>query len=246
MKILDTLPGDSAVIILSGGLDSTIAMRLCVEKYGRENVKALTFLYGQKQSYEIQKAIESTTYLGVTHRILDLSILGEIAMGFSANVDPNIEMPTIKQVLGNPQPKTYVPNRNMILLSLAASFAETVNIPNIFTGLQATDLYNYWDTTGRFIGKMNDVLSENRTFKPHISAPFSGLTKKQELELLFELDGNDAYKLIEKTLTCYNPTIDHLSCGNCPSCSERIKAFIDIGRVDPIKYIPTARLPWRN
>ena len=104
------------VLILSGGMDSTIAMRICVEKYGAENVKALSFFYGQRQRLELERAKESTSLLGVKHKILDLSILGEIGQGFSANVDTGIQMPIIKDVLGDPSPKTEVPNRNMILI----------------------------------------------------------------------------------------------------------------------------------
>lgn len=237
MNILERLPDTTGcVIILSGGLDSTIAMRLAVEKYGSKNVFALTFDYGQKQVVEIKRAKQSTQLLGVSHKVLNLSILGEIGQGFSANLDQNIHMPTIKEILGDPQPKTYVPNRNMILLSVAAAFAETKNVEYILTGLQATDQYGYWDTTQRFIDKMNNVLSENRKTKINIIAPFSDLSKKDELLILKEIDGN--LDLTKHTLTCYNPKkFTDVSCGNCPSCSERIKAFMDIGEQDTIFYV---------
>ena len=132
MNILNSLPDtNKVVVILSGGMDSTIAMRFCVEKYGANNVYALTFDYNQKQNVEIEKAKESTKLLGVEHKILDLTVLGNLSQGFSANVDKTIDMPSIKDVLGDPTPKTYVPNRNMILMSLAAAYAETKNIEYI-------------------------------------------------------------------------------------------------------------------
>ena len=117
---------NGCVMILSGGMDSTIAMRLAVERYGRENVSVLTFFYGQKQKREIEMAKISTNMLGVKHKVVDASFLGEIAQGFSANTDSAITMPTIKDVLGDPRPKTYVPNRNMILMSIAAAYARSI------------------------------------------------------------------------------------------------------------------------
>lgn len=232
--IINSLPDtEKIVIILSGGMDSTIAMRIAVEKYGKENVTALTFNYGQKQVYEIEKAKASTRYLGVTHKVLDASFLSDISQGFSANVDSHIDMPTIEDVLGDPRPKTYVPNRNMILLSIAAAYAETVGADTIFCGLQSTDEYSYHDTTPRFIEKINSVLDENRILKIKICAPFVNLSKHDELLILNELDDME---ILNNTLTCYNPQ-GGLSCGVCPSCSERLKAFKTSGFKDPIPYV---------
>ena len=228
------------VVILSGGMDSTIAMRLAVEKYGKDNVSALTFYYGQKQKREIDMAKMSTNLLGVKHKVVDASFLGDISKGFSANVDTDMEMPTIRDVLGDPRPKTYVPNRNMILMSIAAAYAETRNVDTVITGLQSTDEYNYHDTTARWINKVNDLLSENRILKIKLIAPFSSLSKNQELSILKELDGN--LNLTVYTLTCYNPNPQHESCGICPSCSERINGFASIGEVDKIPY--STLIPW--
>jgi len=219
-----------------------VAMRLCVEKYGRENVRALTFYYGQKQSIEINKARSSTSLLGVRHKVLDLRILGDIGQGFSANLDSSIAMPTIHEVLGDPAPKTEVPNRNMILLSLVAAYAEVEKVNNILTGLQVHDQYSYWDTTQRFVDSINDVLSQNRKVKLKVIAPFSSLSKSDEIRLLKELDNHIG--LLAHTLTCYNPNSEGHSCGKCPSCAERIKGFIDAGEIDPVKY--QISIPWEK
>ncbi len=240
-EALSSLPDTSGcVVILSGGLDSTIAMRLAVEKYGSENVSALTFDYGQKQIEEIKMARRSTSNLGVVHKVIDAGFLNVISQGFSANVDKNISMPTIQDILGDPRPKTYVPNRNMILMSVAAAYAETRNVPTILTGLQSTDEYNYHDTTARWISKVNDLLSENRIIKIKLIAPFSNLSKVQELHILKELDGD--ISLTEYTLTCYNPNDLSEACGVCPSCSERIANFVKFGRPDPCRY--SVNIPW--
>ena len=194
---------NGCVVILSGGMDSTIAMRLAVQKYGKENVSALTFYYGQKQKREIEMARMSTQMLGVKHRVVDASFLGDISKGFSANVDTDMAMPTIKDVLGDPRPKTYVPNRNMILMSIAAAFAETQDVDTVVCGLQVHDEYGYHDTTQRWVDKVNDLLSENRIIKIKLTAPFSQLSKYDELQILQELDGN--FMLTAFTMTCYNP-----------------------------------------
>jgi 7-cyano-7-deazaguanine synthase len=222
-------------------MDSTIAMRLCVEKYGSSNVRALTFFYGQKQSAEIERAKESTAKLNVKHKICDLSVLGDIGQGFSANLDSNIDMPTIRDVLGDPRPKTYVPNRNMILMSIAAAYAEVENIDTIIMGLQIHDEYGYHDTTQRFVDKINDVLSENRIIKIKVTAPFAKLSKYEEIEILRELDGN--VDLLINTLTCYDPNEAGESCGKCPSCAERIQNFMKSKLVDPIPY--QINIPWK-
>lgn len=246
IRELELLPETKKVlVILSGGMDSTIALRLCVEKYKAPNVYALSFLYGQKQGAEVGYAALTCRNLGVKHQLLDLSILGKISQGFSANIDHSIPMPTIKEVLGAPRPKTYVPNRNMILMSLAAAYAETENIDTIVMGLQIHDEYGYHDTTERFVKKVNDVLSENRIIKINIIAPFSRMSKYDELLALKKLDGN--FNLLKNTLTCYNPITRYgsapLSCGECPSCSERINAFMKIGEKDPVEY--KIDIPWK-
>ena len=224
---------EKVLVVLSGGLDSSVALMMCVNEYGKDNVSAITFDYNQKQRLEIHKAGELTNKLGVEHTILDLSVLGEIARPMSANIsDTDVEMPNIKEVLGDPQPVTYVPFRNMILLSLAMSHAEVQGCNKVITGLQVHDEYGYWDTTQKFVDTMNVVASQNRQHKVTIEAPFSQMSKADEIEVAIELGQFD---LLKYTLSCYNPQ-GMLSCGKCPSCAERIMNFMKVGRKDPIPY----------
>lgn len=242
-NLLATLPETTkVVVILSGGMDSTISMRLCAEKYGHDNVYSISFDYGQKQKVELEKAKESTNILGISHKVFNLSALNDISLGFSANVDEGIKMPTIKDILGEPRPITYVPNRNMILMSVAAAYAEKIGAEYIYSGFQATDEYGYHDTTKRFVDKINDVLSENRIIKIKVIAPFANLSKLDEIIILDQLDGS--VDLLIHTLTCYNPDFNGNSCGKCPSCSERIANFIKAGIRDPIKY--SIEIPWET
>lgn len=225
---------DKVIVVLSGGLDSSTAAILLHRHYGPANVVAISFDYGQKQRIELQKAAELCKLLGIPHRILDLSILGEVAKPVSANIaGTNIKMPTIKEVLGEPQPVTYVPNRNMIMYSIAAAVAEAENAKYIFCGLQVHDVYGYWDTTQEWVDEMNRTLALNRKNKIEIVAPFAHLSKRDEIDLLRQMD---RVHLLKHTLTCYNPDEDGKSCGKCPSCAERIGAFMQHKLVDPIEY----------
>lgn len=241
--ILNALPEAKKVaVILSGGMDSTIATRIAVEKYGKENVYALSFDYGQRQRYELEQAKKSTTLMSIDHHIIDLSCLCAISQGFSANVDRSISMPTIKEVLGDPTPITYVPNRNMIMLSIAAAFAETRECSFIFCGIQSRDEYGYYDATSEFVDQINNVFSMNRKNKIKVLAPFSHMSKADEMNVLKELDGN--LNLLKHTLTCYDPDDQNRSCGKCPSCAERIMNFMKIGEVDPVPY--SIDIPWKK
>ena len=235
-EILKRLPDTKgAIVLLSGGMDSTIAMRFAVEKYGKDNVKSLSFYYGQKQKEELKNAYRSSIYLGVEWRKADIPFLHDCSLGISANVDKDIKMPTIQDVLGDPTPKTEVPNRNAILLHLAAAYSQQQGLPTIICGLQVHDLYQYGDCSQEFVDSINLTLRiKNRKIHQEVIAPFTDLSKTDEIKLLLEIDGN--VNLLKNTMTCYNPFKEE-SCGKCPSCAERLKAFQNIGIEDPIKYV---------
>lgn len=227
------------VAVLSGGLDSTILTYALVSKYGAENVSALTFDYNQKQATEIAMASKTCKKLGINHTVVDIKFLGDLVRNVTSNiVGTSIEMPTIKQVIGDPAPVTYVPNRNMILLSIASSAAEAVGAEAVFLGLQAHDAYGYWDTSPQFLAAVNKVNELNRKFIVHIEAPFVEYSKCDEILLGVELNVP-----FEDTLTCYDPLPDRrqengfMACGKCPSCAERIANFAKAGLIDPTPYV---------
>lgn len=235
-QALSTLPDNStgALVILSGGLDSSIATMLAVAKYGKERVSALSFNYGQKQVAELTKAAKLCEILGIAHKVLDIRYFGELVKPMSANIGgSDVAMPTIKDVLGDPQPKTYVPFRNLLLMSNALATAEVAGADTIICGLQVHDEYGYWDTSQKFVDSVNAVAAQNRQKQIKILAPFAHLSKRQELQLAQEMD---MFWALEHTLTCYNPHEDGASCGVCPSCAERIAAFAKIGVADPVTY----------
>lgn len=243
-EALKSLPetDKNVVAVLSGGLDSSVMLMLLVEKYGNDRVFAVSYDYGQKQWMELKKARNLTASLGIEHSILDLYVLGKIAKPISANIQgTDVAMPGIKDVLGDPQPVTYVPFRNLIFLSLTMAYAEASNASHVFTGLQIHDEYGYWDTTQRFVDGINSIAQQNRTHKVEVVAPFSHLSKYQEIEICKELGMID---YLESTLTCYDPDRDGKSCGKCPSCSERIANFAKAGIKDPIQY--SIDIPWNK
>jgi 7-cyano-7-deazaguanine synthase len=223
---------DKVALSLSGGLDSTTLMYMLVDKYGKDNVFPVSFMYQQKQSIEIELAAESCKVLGVHHHTVDISFLGNVARQVSANIKgSDIEMPTIVDILGNPQPPTYVPFRNLLFSSMLLSFAEANQCGAIALGLNSNDQYNYWDTTPEFVSALQNVVDLNRMNKIEIFTPLVSLNKTEELKIGLKL-GCD----YGKTITCYDVNDDGESCGSCPSCAERIMAFKNIGIQDPIAY----------
>jgi 7-cyano-7-deazaguanine synthase len=236
----------NVVSVLSGGLDSTIMTYVLVHKYGPNRVFALSYNYGQKQKVELEMASKTCKHLNIPHKILELGILGEIVKDVSANIGgTSVAMPTIKDVLGDPQPKTYVPFRNMILNALAFSFAESNDASHVFTGLQVHDEYGYWDTTQKFVDGMNNIAGQNRTHRVELVAPFSHLSKYEELTIVNELQIQTLQPVhLNYTLTCYNPNELGQSCGKCPSCAERIQNFAKMGWADPIPY--STVIPWEK
>ena len=228
------------VVILSGGLDSSTVLLAAIAQYGDERLRVISFLYGQRQRIELWRARQMCKTFGLTHKYLDISVLGEIVKDVSANIEgTSIEMPTIKDVLGDPAPVTYVPNRNMIMFSLAAAYAEAEGAEVILCGLQSNDEYNYHDTTQRWCIKFNHLLGENRKHLIQLYVPLIDWNKTREVAWLKE---RDFIRYMYMTLTCYNPTPNHESCGRCPSCAERIKAFMENKIADPLDY--AIDIPW--
>lgn len=215
------------VLILSGGLDSTVLLYDSYVKYGN-NLHTLTYDYGQKHMKEIDCAFKISKKLNIHNRILDVTFIKSIAR--SALTSSDIDVPNIKDVLGDPQPVSYVPNRNMMLLSIAASYAESINADEVIYGAQAHDTFSgYWDASPEFLTAINNVLNLNRRNKIQITAPFINMNKTDIVKLGQKLNVD-----YSDTWTCYNGR--EKACGTCPTCANRLKAFIDAKIKDPIEY----------
>ena len=220
------------VSILSGGLDSTILTYKLVNEFTNKKVIALSFNYGQRHTIELDMAKKTCEILDIPHKIIDISFIGDIISEVSAlSNKKKVDVPTIQQVISDPQPPTYVPYRNMLMCSMGFTFAESNNADEVYMGLQSIDAYGYWDTSSYFIENMNNVSKLNRKNSVKLVAPFVNLKKKDEILLGIKLNAKFEY-----TWSCYKGDTKKGSCGVCPTCAERIMNFCKAGIPDPVKY----------
>jgi 7-cyano-7-deazaguanine synthase len=232
----------SCVVVFSAGMDSTVVLHHCLKFY--KKIYCLTFDYNQRHRKEIDKALEYTSYLGVgtehsiiEHQIVDLRFLSQLAPT-SALTNSNISVPQMKEVIGEAQNKAHVPNRNMIILSIAASYAEAQECSEVFYGAALVDdTSGHWDGTSEFRKSLNDCLAFNRLHKVQIQAPLVTKSKKEIIEYGISLGVR-----FDKTWTCYEGK--ELSCGTCPACAARLQGFIDAKFIDPLPY--SKEIPWQN
>ena len=218
-----------AIVLLSGGLDSTTALYVA-KSQGFDEIYALTFLYGQKHDRELRSAAEVAKAAGVKEHKTVRLMLNE--WDGCSLTDPKMEVED-----GNLErtdiPDTYVPARNMVFLSVAASWADAWGVADIFIGVSEVDYSGYVDCREEFIRAMEQAVNLGTVLgaekKQHITlhAPFMHLTKAEEIKWGMEL-GVD-YGL---TWTCYRG--DEKPCGTCDSCLLRAKAFEEAGVEDPL------------
>jgi len=223
-----------AVVLLSGGADSTVLLHHAIRNLGRRTVHALSFNYGQRHSKELECARWQARAAAVAeHRIIDVSFLGELLKLATTLIAGGEDVPNLRDLSARQlvQPPTYVPNRNMVLLSVAAAYAEAVGIEEVFYGAQAQDQYGYWDCTATFVERINHVLALNRGKPVKMYAPFVRMKKAETVRLGFELGVDFSH-----TWSCYRG--GQKACGTCPTCAERIAAFRAAGAQDPIPYEP--------
>ncbi len=227
-------PGETAgpaVVLVSGGLDSTVLLHFVVRTLGHVPVHAVSFDYGQRHAKELTCAAWQAQAAGAVHVPLDLSFLGGALEGSTTLVEGGADVPDY-DALGHDeldQPSTYVPNRNMMLLSIATAYAESHGIAHVFYGAQARDEYGYWDCTPEFVERINAVFALNRRMPVTVHAPFVRRKKSDAIQLGLELGVDFA-----KTSSCYRG--GEQACGTCPTCVERLAAFEQAGIDDPVPY----------
>ena len=219
-----------AVVLLSGGLDSTVCMAVAKE-HGYE-LYPISFRYGQRHSRELECAQKIAKHFGVArHLIIDTNMN---AIGGSALTDDAIQVPK-GDVERDTIQVTYVPARNLKLLRNALGYAEVVGAEKIFIGVNSVDYSGYPDCRPKFIELFQQVADYATktavTHKSHIevAVPLLNLTKK-DIVLL----GTKLGAPLEMTTSCYNGGEE--ACGVCDSCLLRLKGFKEAGLKDPIKY----------
>lgn len=221
---------NGAVVLLSGGIDSSTLLHYVCNLYEAQNVHALTFLYGQKHLREYVSAKWQAKHSGVAkHVMIQLSpFFKHIATG-SVLTNAQSSVPSLDSISTDKRqhPPTYVPHRNLLFLTLGASYAETNGLSFVFFAAQQTDQYSYWDCTMEFVKRLNALLKLNRGNKITIKAPFVGHSKANVIKIGLKLGVNFAY-----TWTCYRGLSK--PCMECPSCVERTRAFHQLGISDPL------------
>lgn len=223
-----------AVVLLSGGLDSTTV--LAVAKDQGFEPYAISFRYGQRHVVELDAARRVAKSAGVERHVvcdIDLRVFGGSAL--TADVDvPKHE--SAEELSDDEIPITYVPARNTVFLSFALAYAEVVGSTDIFIGVNALDYSGYPDCRPEYIAAYEQMANlatragvEGNAMKIH--TPLINLTKAETVELGTGL-GVD-YSL---TLSCYDPDAEGRSCGHCDSCLLRLRGFADAGLADPVSY----------
>ncbi len=226
-------PGNPAIVLFSGGLDSTTC--LAIARAEGFTPIALSFRYGQRHTVELECASALAAGAGVEHLISDIDLA---AFGGSALVDASIDVPKHAQLDESSVgvPITYVPARNTIFLSIAMAVAEVRGSDDIFIGVNAVDYSGYPDCRPEFIVAFASMaaLATRRGIEGsalRIHTPLISLTKGEIIERGLAL-GVD-YSL---TSTCYDPGADGGACGSCEACLLRARGFSDAGVADPTRY----------
>lgn len=220
-----------AVVLLSGGLDSTTA--LAMARAEGFDCHALTVRYGQLHACELDAAARVAAALGaVEHRVLALDLA---PLARSALTSPGVEVPKDRPMdeIGAPGdvPATYVPARNTVLLALALAWAETLGATDIFVGVNVLDASGYPDCRPAFVDAFQALARvATRDGDVTIRAPLIAMTKAEIIAAGMRL-GVD-YAL---THSCYDPAGDR-ACGRCDACQLRKKGFADAGVPDPTRY----------
>lgn len=221
--------GESAVVLLSGGLDSMVAAGMAVEAGYRIN--ALTIDYNQRHRREIDAAKAIARTLGAQRHIvlpLDLSLFGGSAL------TADIDVP--KDGVGEDIPVTYVPARNLVFLSLTLAWAEAIGAGHIFIGVNALDYSGYPDCRPEFIEGFENLArlatkvgAEGGAVQIHAPLQFLGKADIAREADRLGLDPGMSW-------SCYDPAADGRACGLCDSCRLRKEGFAKAGLVDPTPY----------
>ena len=202
----------SALVVLSGGQDSTTCLFWAKQKF--DKVYAITYDYGQKHKKEIEIAREIAEQADVPFHLMQLPFINQL--GSNALTDSTIEMDAEKPI--DRLPNTFVPGRNLFFLSIAAVYARQLDIKYIITGVSQTDFSGYPDCRDTFIKSLNVSLNLALEDQFVILTPLMWMDKAETWALADKLGVLDLVR--SKTLTCYNGFPGD-GCGHCPACKLR-------------------------
>ena len=220
---------NKALVLLSGGLDSSVVLSVCqVKGY---DIYAISFDYGQRHKVELEYAkFQATFFNCISHEVFKMEFYGGSALTDNIKVPKNRDSDTMSKDI----PVTYVPSRNIVFLSFASGYAECHDIDNIFIGVNAIDYSGYPDCRKDFIDNFEKLINkstkkglEGTKFK--INTPLINLSKKDIIKLGHK-NGVD----FSMTSSCYSPKLKK-NCGVCDSCLLRKQGFEEAGLRDPAR-----------
>ncbi len=211
-----------AVVLLSGGLDSATTLAIALKNYG---VYALSFDYGQKHRKELESAKKIAEHYRINHKIVKI----DLSWAKSALTDKRIRIPESRKNIGKNIPVTYVPARNMMMLSFALAYAETINADKVFIGANAVDYSGYPDCRPEFYRAFQKASSLGTKKGLKIKYPLINMSKSEIIKKGMKL--KVPYHL---TWSCYKG--GKKACGVCDSCILRLKGFKEAGYDDPVEY----------
>lgn len=231
---------EKAVVLLSGGIDSTTCLGVAVNKYGKDNVLALSLTYGQKHEKELNCAKAVAEHYGVKFHSMDLSSVFVFSDCPLLQGREDIEHGSYAEQIaknGEGTVATYVPFRNGLMLSTAAAIAVSVDADVIYYGAHADDAAGraYPDCTPEFEEAMDEAIFEGTGQKVRMEAPLLNMNKAEVVKLGLSL--NVPYHL---TWSCYEGK-EH-QCGTCGTCIDRRNAFLTNGVSDPVPYATFAEV----
>jgi 7-cyano-7-deazaguanine synthase len=226
---------DKAVVLSSGGIDSTTAMAIARDRGFR--LYSLSFFYGQRHAFELKAAEKTAKVFKVERHMIaniDLGIFGGSALTDNIDVPKSRDEKTIATGI----PVTYVPARNTIFLSYALAWAEVLECSHVFIGVNAVDYSGYPDCRPEYIQayeKMANLATKATVegrFRIAIETPLINMTKAEIITFGSSLGVDYSF-----THSCYDPSPAGLACGLCDSCILRKKGFTEARIKDPTMYI---------
>ncbi|MCC2087903.1 7-cyano-7-deazaguanine synthase QueC [Mammaliicoccus sciuri] len=204
-----------AIVVFSGGQDSTTCLLWALQKY--DEVETITFDYNQRHKQEIEVAQKIAKDLGVSNKVIDVSVINDLTVNALTRSDMDIATNDETGL-----PNTFVPGRNILFLTLASIAAYQKKANAIVTGVCQTDFSGYPDCRNDFVRSLNNSLALGLDKHIAIETPLMWLNKEQTWELADQLGKLDY--VMKNTLTCYNGVIGN-GCGECPACKLRIRGL---------------------
>ena len=218
-----------ALVLLSGGIDSSLCTAMAINELGNDNVMTLSIYYGQRHETELVAAAEVSAALDAKQHF-EMRIGSGLFAG-SASTLFGGTLPEEEYTCEDEPASTYVPFRNGIFVSIATAFSLTREVACLWLGAHSEDALNwaYPDTTPEFIGGMANAIYIGTGRRVRLITPLQWMTKREIVAKALELDVP-----LKLTYSCYAGGARH--CGRCATCRSRIKAFMDNGVMDPVEY----------